>query len=227
MQAPENTLPAFDAALRCGADGIEFDVQLTADDQAIVIHDSVLGRTTNSSGTVGRMLLEDIRKLDAGSHFSSKFQNTRIPTLEEVFSAFSSKLLFNIELKDFSFSSRIAHSVVRLIHQYAAAERIIVSSFNPILLAHVRSIDRTISTGLLTLPGYAQIALAIPLLGAFSAMHPFHKDVGENYVRKVHGVSRRVNVWTVNTEEDMRLMIDFGVDCIITDYPDILARMLK
>lgn len=81
---PENTLPAFMEAVRSGADGIELDVHLTADQQLVVIHDESVDRTTNGKGLIRELTLEEIKKLDAGSWFDKKYQATKISTLQEV-----------------------------------------------------------------------------------------------------------------------------------------------
>ena len=100
--APENTLAAFLLAQRLGADGIELDVMLTADNQLIVIHDDTVDRTTNGHGKVAEMPLAALRDLDAGSYFGEAYRGEKLPTLAEVYEALGGKLRINVELKNYA-----------------------------------------------------------------------------------------------------------------------------
>lgn len=96
-EAPENTMAAFTRALELGADGFEFDVQLTSDGHPVVIHDAMLERTTNGTGPVFEATLEEIRRLDAGSWFDPAFANSRVPRLDEVLALPAA--VFELEIK--------------------------------------------------------------------------------------------------------------------------------
>src|SRR5512143_223381 len=96
--APENTLPAFEAAVRSGADGVELDVQYSSDGQLVVIHDLTLEALTDGTGRVTAHTLRELRALDAGYHFSPEFAGTRIPVLDEVLDLLRDRLLVNVEL---------------------------------------------------------------------------------------------------------------------------------
>ncbi|HEV8663384.1 MAG TPA: glycerophosphodiester phosphodiesterase family protein, partial [Candidatus Methylomirabilis sp.] len=112
--APENTLPAFEAALAAGADALELDVHLAADGAIVVIHDITLARTTSGRGFVGRHTLADLKRLDAGSWFGARFAGTAIPTLEEVVTLARGRARLFVELKAGSdFYPGIEGAVVR------------------------------------------------------------------------------------------------------------------
>jgi len=96
---PENTLPAFEAAMNMGADMVELDVQLTSDKEVVVFHDEKLSRCTDGGGRVSNWSLAGLKKLDAGSWFDKKFKNTRIPTLAEALDLCKNKIAVNIEIK--------------------------------------------------------------------------------------------------------------------------------
>ncbi|HEX3732859.1 MAG TPA: glycerophosphodiester phosphodiesterase family protein [Mycobacteriales bacterium] len=98
-RAPENTLAAFDLALASGFKNIEMDVQLASDKVPVVIHDAKIDRTTDSKGDVSSFTSADLRKLDVGSWFNSKYAGERIPTLEEVLHAYIGKIHLHLELK--------------------------------------------------------------------------------------------------------------------------------
>jgi glycerophosphoryl diester phosphodiesterase len=174
---PENTLIAFQRAFELGADGIELDVTLTQDGIPIVIHDDWVDRTTNGTGPVSDMTLEEIRQLDAGGWFNEEFRGEKIPTLEEVLTRVPADKIVNVELKTrilrpwpatatrLRFSRRVRMSVdmlgrlwepselertvVRVIERTRVTNRVIVSSFNPISLYRVMKLSPTLTRGLL------------------------------------------------------------------------------
>ncbi|GAA0877726.1 glycerophosphodiester phosphodiesterase [Algoriphagus jejuensis] len=97
---PENTIPAFEAAISAGAHMIELDVWLTKDQQMVVMHDQTVDRTTDGTGEIAEMAFADIRKMDAGSWMSPEFQGVKVPTLEEVLDIMPYNIWLNIHLKD-------------------------------------------------------------------------------------------------------------------------------
>lgn len=99
--APENTLAAFELAIKQGAPAIELDATLTKDQMVVVFHDSSTERVCGYKGKINQMTLAEIKKLDAGSYFDPSFKGERIPTLEEVFDLVGDQLLINIELKNY------------------------------------------------------------------------------------------------------------------------------
>lgn len=235
MDAPENTLPAFARAAELGADGIELDVQLTSDGVPVVFHDFQLTKTSNGTGRLQDYPLEALRKLDAGSYFSEAFAGTQIPTLEEVFDAVSDLLHINIELKYFGRDPgtirALVSSVSQLIRDRDLQRRIILSSFNPLVLREVRQSTSELAIGYLVEPA-TPLPLKVDwvarlLIGRFEAQHPHHSMVDASSVQRLHERGYRVNVWTVNEPEAIRRMCDFGVDMIMSDYPDRVRDVLE
>lgn len=224
--APENTIEAFRVAQSMGADGFEFDVQLTKDGVPVLIHDEQLDRTTNGHGFVLAHTLAELRALDAGSWFHPTFQGARIPTLEEVLAEFGQQMYLNIELKNSIFDMPgLEERTVELIRQYRVEERVIVSSFHHGSMQYMRQLAPDIATGLLydcVLVEAVQYAVRV---GA-QALHPFFGTVKPQLVADAHAAGLAVNVWTVNLEEHMQLAARCGVDAIITNYPDRLKRVL-
>jgi glycerophosphoryl diester phosphodiesterase len=102
LHHPENTLPAFKAAIEAGADFFELDVRTTADGRLVLMHDGTVDRCTNGHGDVARMTFDDIRKLDAGAKFGSEFAGTRIPTFEEAMELAKGKIGVYIDSKNIS-----------------------------------------------------------------------------------------------------------------------------
>lgn len=131
---PENTLAAFQEALRVKSDGIELDVHLSKDNQLVVIHDEKVNRTTSGKGRVRDLRLAELKQLDAGSWFDSRFRGERIPTLQEVINLLTKENFtgfLNIEFKtDIIDYSDIEEKVLELVAQQTLTFRIIYSSFN-------------------------------------------------------------------------------------------------
>src|SRR5512140_136192 len=130
--APENTMASFELALAQGADAIELDARLTADERVVVIHDRMVNRTTNGVGRVAGLTLAQIRALDAGSFFSEKYRGEKIPQLEEVFDALGKQTFINLEFKDHEeLADRLVERVCKLVARCGMQDRILFSSFAP------------------------------------------------------------------------------------------------
>lgn len=226
--APENTLAAFKLALHQGADGIELDAKLTADEQVVVIHDATVDRTTPNHGAVAKFRLNDLRKMDAGSHFDVAFKGEPIPSLEEVFKAVGLLTTINIELTNYTApTDALPYKVAELVHRYKLGGRVLFSSFNPIALIRIRQLVPEAPVGLLAMPG-RRGALARSWVGAllgYQALHPHHGDVTQRLEERLHRRGRKLLAWTVNSPDEMRRLLALKVDGIITDDP-LLGRML-
>jgi len=227
--APENTLAAFDLALRLGADGIELDVQLSADGVPVVIHDWTLDRTTDGQGPVATWRWAELRTLDAGSWFDSAYARQRIPSLEDVFAAFGRRLRYNIELKVRGLRSNgLERAVIAMIHRHGLTNRVLVSSFNPLALRRVGRLEPHLETGLLLAPEqpiYLRRAWLAPFV-PHTARLPKYPLVDASYMAWARRRGYRVGVWTVDDPDEMMRLADLGVDAIITNRPDVLGRAL-
>lgn len=226
--APENTLSAFARAFELGADGIELDVQLSADGILVVCHNFEVDQTSNGHGRIATLSLAELKQLDFGSWFGPQFAGERIPTLDEVFDSLSPPALVNIELKSMSLRDNgLEAAVAALVRRRAVYDRVIVSSFNPVVLRRLRRLDSHIEIGLLYAPNLP-IILARAWLRPWvrpHALHPEQTLVDTNYMAWARRRGYAVNVWTVNEAAAMRRLIDVGVTSIITDYPDRLAAL--
>lgn len=223
--APENTLPAFAAALDQGADGIELDVHRTRDGALVVIHDFVLERTTDGHGPVRGATLDEIRRLDAGSRFAARFAGTQVPTLDEVLDLVGDRCLVNIEIKsDDPYGCDASDGVLATIRRRKLYDRVIVSSFNPVTLIKLRHLDADLALGVLyeaATPEFLRELWAGPLVRP-QAQHPSYDMVDEGFMAWARGHGCAVNVWTVNELPEARRLANLGVDALITDVPDLL-----
>jgi glycerophosphoryl diester phosphodiesterase len=226
--APENTLAAFELALRQGTDAVELDAKLSADGQVVVIHDQTVDRTTNGHGSVKDLTLTELRRLDAGSHFDIAFQGEPIPTLEEVFKAVGQLTFLNIELTNYaSPTDSLPQKIASLVQRYHLTKRILFSSFHPIPLLRIHRLVPDAPIGLLCLPGKSG-AWARSWLGRllnYQALHPEAHDVTASLVEKTHRRGCRLYTFTVNQPETMRTLFSYGVDGVFTDDP-VLARQV-
>jgi glycerophosphoryl diester phosphodiesterase len=226
--APENTLSAFKIAYEQGAPAIELDVMLSSDEKLMVIHDSTVNRTTNGKGKVNELSLDALKKLDAGSKYSDKYKEERIPTLEEVFDLTSGKYLVNIELKNYHApGDDLVERVVDLILKRKMIDSVIFSSFLPGNIIKIRRLLPDVPAALITLGGIVGKLEITPLFRWLSPefIHPDYQLVDENFIQREHAHNRRVNVWSVNEEADLRRFILADVDGIITDDPNMALNI--
>jgi glycerophosphoryl diester phosphodiesterase len=228
--APENTLPAFEAAIRSGADGIELDVQYSSDGHLVVIHDLRLEALTNGTGRVTAQPLRALRALDAGSHFGPQFAGTRIPLLSEVLDLLRDKLLVNVELKvPDSANAGLGADVVAAVRAHGMVDQVVVSSFNPFALRRAKRAGPEIECALLVahdLPGWMQWGLTRRYSRA-DGIHPEASMVDAAYIDWATKAHLPVRVWAVDNEAEIRRMIALGVDAVITDVPDLILAMTK
>lgn len=219
--APENTLAAFKRAVSLGASFIETDLQLSRDAHFVAIHDDTVNRTTNGQGKVHDLALADLRKLDAGSWFGSEFTGERIPTLEEILEfAKKNDVVFYLELKPTG-SWGGEHALIGALRETGEIARTVVISFDAGIIEALRKIEPTLMTGLLfegqierpldraVEVGARQLAVRGDLLTPALLEEARKKDL-------------QVICWTVNQPAHMRMLIEAGVEGIISDYPDRL-----
>ncbi len=227
--APENTMAAFHKAIELSADGIEFDVKCTKDGEMVIIHDQTVDRTTDGTGSVIEKNLDDLRNLDAGSSFATAFKGEKIPLLSEVLEEFANKLMMNIELTNYSsIRDGLAEKAATLVKKMGIEESVFFSSFHPYNLILCRRILPTVPVALLAIPGKIGWICRSRLMNWISPeiIHPFYKDIDQKYIERQHRRNRKVNVWTVNTEMEIKKAIQDNVDGIITDDPVLARRLL-
>jgi len=228
---PENSLASFVEGMAEGADGIELDVELTADGKLVVMHDDTLDRTTTCSGCVSAWTLDDIREclLLAGSGEATE---EHPPTLEEVYGVLPADALVNVELKVFeapcataeTTPAVLARTAVREIRRLGVAERTLFSSFDLVAATTLKSENPDLYSALLDLvPSEETISVAAE--AGLDAINPFVFVPGET-VASILALGMQVNVWTVNTPALMEQNLEKGVTSIITDDPDVLAALL-
>lgn len=226
--APENTLPAFQKAIEMGADGIELDVQMTKDNQCVVIHDETIKRVSNGNAQVKDSTLEELREFDFGKGFT-EYGKVQIPTLEEVLQlVVPSGLTINIELKTGKICYKnIVDEVLRLVYQYGYQEKVILSSFNHYTLQEIRKKDKHIQTGPLYRDGIVNVCeYAYREIGT-NALHPaLYNTRYKEFYQQAEKFCQKIHVWTVDKEADIREMCRNQVDAIITNDPKSAKKIV-
>lgn len=238
--APENTLVAADAAKALSVEWVENDVHRTKDGVLVVLHDTDLKRTTNveevfpgrAPWAVKDFTAAEIAKLDAGSWFGSQFTGTRVPTLSQFVNRLErnrQKLL--LEIKSPATYPGIERDILRVLGQAGwldrshVRDRLVIQSFGAGSVKEVHALRPDITTGFLGTPPVADL----PGYAAFTdQINPSHATIDADYVAAVqrlkgpHGKRLRVSTWTVNDAANAAKVHAYGVDGIITNYPDVV-----
>ncbi len=219
--APENTLAALRKAVECGADYCEIDVQETADGVVILMHDDTVNRTTNLTGNVWDMTYMELQTADAGSWFSPEYTGEPIPTLEQVIQTIRGKIKLNIELKVTEHRQKLVEKIVAIVRKNHFLTDCVITSFDKKAIQQVKLLDQFLRTGYTidTSPDVNDYQGPIDLISIN------WKAVTPDIVERAHQLKKEVHVWTVNDESTMRRMIQWKVDNIMTNYPNVLRTV--
>ncbi|MCI2239927.1 hypothetical protein MN205_15745 [Kineococcus sp. TRM81007] len=224
--APENTLAAFEAALRCGADMVETDAHPTVDGSAVLIHDEVVDATTAGRGRVADLPAGELARLDAGSWFSPAYSGQRVPLLADLLDLIAehagAQLL--LELKGRWSAAQVAAALTD-VRRAGAVEQVVVQSFETSTLAHVQEVAPEVRRAVL---------LDAPAPDALAQGRALRRDLGvlacnpsvaslvarPGAVAELHAAGLQVWSWTVDEPVLWRALTEAGVDGVITNRPD-------
>ncbi|RXI96763.1 glycerophosphodiester phosphodiesterase [Anaerobacillus alkaliphilus] len=242
--APEHTLLAYELGLEMKADYIEIDLQMTKDGVLIAMHDTTVNRTTNGTGSVSNMTLAEIKQLDAGSWFNTRnpekakdeFIGLEVPTLEEVFEKFGRSTNYYIETKSPNLYPGMETELLRLMDEYnltgvnARSSKVIIQSFftDSLILIHEMNPNVPL-VQLLSRPTLGEGAAAeLAFIKEYAiGVGPSFARINEEYVQQVRAEGLQIHPYTVNTEENMRRALEWGVNGVFTDYPDVFREVIK
>jgi glycerophosphoryl diester phosphodiesterase len=213
---PENTLINFRRAVSCGADGVEFDVQMTKDGEVVVIHDELIDRTMNGRGLVKNYTLKELKKMNVGEYLDPKFMEEQIPTLAEVLEIAMYLPIINIELKTFLPYPGLEKKVLDILEEHKVKEKAIISSFNHHSLLKIKELDQEIKTGALFSAKMID-PVEYALKHGFDAVNIQFLTADSELIQKAHENGIEVNVYTVNYYESALELFEMGVDTIVTD----------
>ncbi|MDR3061957.1 MAG: glycerophosphodiester phosphodiesterase [Dysgonamonadaceae bacterium] len=244
---PENTMMAFDGVDQFRPDVMEMDVVLTKDSVLITHHDPTIKRLSNGEGKVADYTYDELKQFNFGYNFKDTngnypYRDTIIPPakLEEVLAKYGEKYQFCIEVKDYSpeLGQRAARQLYRLLQKYSMEHRTLVACFEDDVLDYFRQITEGkihVSSGKKQTKQF--VILDMLFLGNFftgksSALQiPVKRDGfkldKKSLITTAHRKNMAVHYWTINNEQEMKDLIDLGIDGIITDRPDLLIKVLK
>jgi glycerophosphoryl diester phosphodiesterase len=222
---PENTLRAFDLALRQGAQMIELDLQMTRDGHVIVLHDDTLARTTNMRGVVAEMNLDEVRQADAG-------KGERVPTLKETLELVRGRARLYLEIKD----ARAGAETLRIVRSLNCLDEVLLASFDTLLMQRLGDEVHDVELGVIVgLPSLNADLLrwreTFPWLALrainFQVLSVQYELCFGFVVEKMKGKGKTLYVWTVDDERGFESMLARGVDGIVTNMPDKLISYLN
>ena len=242
---PGDTLYAFEKAVELGVDVLEMDAHITKDGQIVLMHDEEVDRTTDGTGLIEDLTLEELKQLDAayrwsndgGETFPYRGQGIQVPTLDELFQRFP-QMRFVIEIK--LTQNPIDKPLCDLIRKHNMQDKVMVASFHDQAMQNFRltcpevatsasrgEVTRFVLLGKLFLSG-----LIAPQYQ--SIQPPYDPEESRNipimterFLREAHAKNVKVEPWTVDDPELMRQYIEWGVDGIITDRPDLMIEVLE
>ncbi len=237
--APENTLPAFDNGLALGADGLELDVHLSRDGVAVVHHDAGLDRTTDAHGAIADRTAAELAHVDAGARFSAegaypfRGRGIGVPTLRTVLVRYR-ETRFIIELK--TSAPALIRAVIEDVRQTDAVEQVCIGCFETAGIREARHLEPFLATSASLeevrwalygsrigwpIRDRPYVAFQVPeRYGATTVVSP-------RFIRAAHRGGLVVQIWTVNELEDMRRLLAWGADALITDRPDRAVQTLR
>jgi glycerophosphoryl diester phosphodiesterase len=253
---PENTLAAFKVAVALGADGVELDVQLTADERPVVIHDRRVNRTTNGAGAVRGLTLDQLSTLDAGSWFArrlrmrpriramldkpalvgndvSNLSGQRVPGLEVVLAMLNQASLSRvyIELKTDDRRRALLDAVISLVRSFGMERSVTLLSFDHEIIALAKIQAPEIRTAVTFPTNKRRLVSAKSIVREIERVcadeAALHISLAtRRTVEAVHNRGLSVSVWTANRKLVMRRLIACGVDSIMTNFPDRLIHIV-
>jgi glycerophosphoryl diester phosphodiesterase len=230
---PENTLLAFQRAIEAGTDWIETDVRTSTDDVVFLAHDGTADRCTDGYGLFKNMSLAQVKALDAGSYMGQQFAGERIPTLEETLDFIGDgRVRLCIEIKGQTTGDylRTAWETVSILRKRSYLRHVVISSFNHETLRTLKTWEPLLATSLDPEPQDGSLSpweLCQQVLGFnINAMQHTYQTLTPELIDEAHQHGFSLWTWTVNEPEDMRRMIEMGVDAIMTDYADVLRGIV-
>ena len=227
--APENTLVAYRLAIASGAAMAECDVHLSRDRVPVLMHDDTLERTTNGKGLVSELTAAELQKLDAGSWKGPTFKSERVPTLEEALALVRGKIRLIIEIKASGMASDVIDALKK---QKVRPSDVTIFSFDARAIWGIARVEPRLPTVLLwrdvpaDRPG-RQDLLDIALTARAQGIGVSFRSIDVRFVRMAHARGLHVFVFTVNVEDDMRRLIQWGVDAVITARPKVALELLE
>ena len=224
--APENTRAAFLRAVEVGSTMIELDVQLTADDRLVVIHDQRIDRTANSTGAVRDLTVAELRQFSYDSSLPGVYPSEDVGILElreAVDFMVEHNLDLNVETKEHGAAAeRVNDLVAATLRDAGWSERTLVSSINHAASAAMKAQHPEIRTAIAFVERFVDLTDYARSCGA-DVLHPHYGLVDAEFVERARDGGFGINAWTVDEPDDVRRLIALGIDGVMTNRPDLLS----
>ena len=234
--APENTIAAFKLAVELGADAIELDLRQTKDEIPVAIHNATVNKTTNGEGNVVNLTLAELKILDAGSWFDSKFNTETIPTLQEVINILTDSVLLFIEFKEGNETyPGIEENVISLVRENKIENQTILKSFDLKVLQRLRKLApdlQLLYVYTFHVPWLDMIIDRGITYGSIfnidvDYLQPHRILLSESFIKAAQSRGYKIVSWGVDNEEAILESLKFGVNGIETDYPDKAKEIIE
>lgn len=213
---PENTLRAFNLALQMGAPVIELDVFCCKSGQVVVIHDETVDRTTNGTGAVADLTWDQLKMFDAG-------KGEHIPLLSQVLDLVNKRAVINIEIKDVRAAKPVAELIQEYVQKGWSYDHFLISSFDHAILHDIHNYCHQIKTGALFDEGAKNLLTLTRTAQSVYVIVDYH-DVTEQLITQAHANGLQVYTYTVNDYSIAIQLKKWGIDGVITNYPDIMQN---
>ena len=214
----ENTLESIQKAINLGVDGVEIDVFRCASGEIVVFHDKKLDRLTNSTGFIEEMTIDALNNILVEGKY-------KIPTLEEVLTLIDGNILLNVELKGKNTAKKTALILEKFVSNTKwESNQLIVSSFDWDELIIFKNENTDIPIGILNDKNTLNEVLDIAIKLDAVAIHPNFSSLNQEIVNTIHDSGFKIYSWTINAPEEIDKAITFGIDGIITDFPDRIPK---
>ena len=215
-------MAAIEEAIGEMADYSEIDVQLSKDGVPVVCHDLNLSRVAGVDVSLKNLTFDELEQLDVGSHFSSRFEGEKIPSLEEVLEACKGRIRLNIELKSIGTKSPLPEVVTEMIKEMGMEDQCVITSVSLDYLKRVKEAEPELKTGYILAAAYGSYYKNefVDFISIRSSL------VTKKQIQAAHEYGKAIHVWTVNSRSEIEQMALMGVDNIITDYPTRAKEVL-
>ena len=242
---PGDTLYAFEKAVEIGVDVLEMDAHLTEDGHIVLMHDEEVDRTTDGTGIIENMTLSELKELDAAYQWSNDEGKTfpyrgwgiQVPTLEELFEKFP-QLRYVIEIK--LTQNPIDKPLCELIREHSMQDKVVIASFHDDAMQNFRATCPEVATSasrteVRNFVLFSKVFLSGFIAPQYQSIQPPYDPkesmnipiMTERFIRQAHAKNIKVEPWTVDDPELMKQYIEWGVDGIMTDRPDLMIEVLK
>ena len=221
---PENTAVAFREALALDVEMVEFDVHLARDESLIIIHDATVDRTSDGTGQVAELSLQEIKRLDAGSWMAHQFQGERFLTLREILNLVGGKTRLNVHIKAYDHDrDRLVPLVVRELERHDVLSSCFVAADQESIILVKQFQPELATCNLSTTPRETYINRSLAV--SCKILQPGNQQVDKAFVEEAHRHGFEVNPFYADDESEMRRLIACGVDGILTNWPDRLKTL--